>query len=112
MNEFKVYEHDINEKQKIIIIDIQEISIELEKEMDKYITEIWEGNTQGEIFDVKKQILKFLGEIEEDKKIGAIAEFFIHLYLKINKYLGKPCKSFSKLYFKFNSFTKGSSNSF
>ena len=31
---------------------------------------------------------------------------------KINKYLGKPCKSFSKLYFKFNSFTKGSSNSF
>lgn len=86
MNEFKVYEHDINEKQKIIIIDIQEISIELEKEMDKYITEIWEGNTQGEIFDVKKQILKFLGEIEKDKKIGAIAEFFIHLYLKINKY--------------------------
>lgn len=86
MINFEVFEEDIDEKQKIIIIDIKEISIELEKEIDKYIIEIWEGNTQGSISDVKKQILKFLGEIEEERKIGAIAEFFVHLYLKINKY--------------------------
>lgn len=86
MKEFEVIEYDIDENKKIIIINIQEISTELEEEIDKYITEIWEGNTNGEIADVKKEILKYLGGIGNDKKIGAIAEFFIHLYLKINKY--------------------------
>lgn len=86
MKGFEIYEYDIDETKKIIVIDIQDISIELEKEIDKYITEIWEGYADGEISDVKKEILKYLGKIEEEKKIGAIAEFFIHLYLKINKY--------------------------
>lgn len=55
-------------------------------ELDKYITEIWEENTNGKNSDVKKQILKYLGEMQNDKKIGVIAEFFIHIYLKMNKY--------------------------
>lgn len=86
MEEFGIYEYEIDENKKIIIIDIENISQELENEINKYITEIWEGNTNGEISDVKKEILKFLGEIGDEKKIGAIAEFFIHLYLKINHY--------------------------
>ena len=86
MNGFEVYEYEIDEARKIIIIDIQNISVELEEEIDKYITEIWEGNTNEDISVVKKEILKYLGDIDEEKKIGAIAEFFIHLYLKINKY--------------------------
>lgn len=86
MEEFEIYEYEIDENKKIIIIDIENISQELENEINKYITEIWEGNTNGDISDVKKEILKYLGEIGEEKKIGAIAEFFIHLYLKINQY--------------------------
>ena len=86
MKGFEVYEYDIDENKKIIIINIEEISTELEEEINRYITEIWEGYTDGDISDVKKEILKYLGEIEEEKKVGAIAEFFIHLYLKINKY--------------------------
>lgn len=86
MKEFEVYEYEIDENKKIIIIDIENISPELENEINKYIIEIWEGNTDSDISIVKKEILKYLGEIEEEKKIGAIAEFFIHLYLKIKKY--------------------------
>ena len=84
MKGFEVYEYDIDENKKIIIINIEEISTELEEEINRYITEIWEGYTDGDISDVKKEILKYLGEIEEEKKVGAIAEFFIHLYLNMN----------------------------
>lgn len=86
MKGFDVFEYQIDEEKAIVVIDIGDLSYELEKEIDKYITEIWEGNTKGDISDVKKEILKYLGEIEEEKKIGAIAEFFVHLYLKMNKY--------------------------
>lgn len=86
MDGFEVYVQEIDETKKIIIINIEEISAEMEKEIDKHIIQIWEGNTDGEITVVKKEILKYLGEIEEEKKIGAIAEFFVHLYMKINGY--------------------------
>ena len=86
MKGFEVFEYQIDEEKAIVVIDIENLSYELEKEIDTYITEIWEGNTKGDISDVKKEILKYLGGIEEEKKIGAIAEFFVHLYLKINKY--------------------------
>lgn len=86
MNGVEVLVYNISDNENIIIINIEEISTELECEINKYITEIWEGYTDTEISDVKKEILKYLGEIEDEKKIGAIAEFFIHLYLKMNKY--------------------------
>ena len=86
MRGFEVFVYKIDENQKIIIINIEEISTEMEQEIDRYIAEIWEGYNDGEISDVKKEILKYLGDLEKDKKIGAIAEFFIHLYLKINRY--------------------------
>ncbi len=86
MEGFEVYEYEISKNKKIIIIDIQNISEELENEIDKYITEIWEGNTNGDISDIKKEILKYLAGLNTERKIGAIAEFFIHLYLKINQY--------------------------
>ena len=62
MKGFEVYEYDIDENKKIIIINIEEISTELEEEINRYITEIWEGYTDGDISDVKKEILKYLGE--------------------------------------------------
>ena len=47
MKGFEVYEYDIDENKKIIIINIEEISTELEEEINRYITEIWEGYTDG-----------------------------------------------------------------
>mgnify|MGYP000578583378 CR=1 FL=1 len=58
MKGFEVYEYDIDENKKIIIINIEEISTELEEEINRYITEIWEGYTDGDISDVKKEILR------------------------------------------------------
>lgn len=86
MKGFEVEVYDIDDTQKILIIDITEISQELEIKINEHIAQIWEGNTEGNIEYIKKEILKYLGEIDEEKKIGAIAEFFIHLYLKMNGY--------------------------
>lgn len=86
MKGFNVELLDFDNAEKLLIIDIIEISDELEMKINQYITEIWEGNTNGDINSVKVEILKYLDEVKGDIKIGAIAEFFIHLYLKENGY--------------------------
>ena len=86
MEGFIVDVYEVEDSKVILILDITDMSKELEEKIDQYIIQIWEGNTDGDISYVKKEILKYLGEISEEKKIGAIAEFFIHLYLKMNGY--------------------------
>ncbi len=86
MEGLKIEAYEISDSKVILILDITHVSDELKAKIDEYIVEIWEGNTEGDICYVKKEILKYLGEIEHKKKIGAIAEFFIHLYLKMNGY--------------------------
>lgn len=86
MEGFIVDVYEVEDSKVILILDISDMSKELEEKIDQYIIQIWEGNTDGDISYVKKEILKYLGEISEEKKIGAIAEFFIHLYLKMNGY--------------------------
>lgn len=70
----------------IHIIDIQYIDNNLKALIDKYITNIWQGNRVIDIKIIKNQILKFLKPKTEDTQIGAVAEFFIHLYLNVLKY--------------------------
>lgn len=86
MEGFIVDVYEVEDSKVILILDITDMLKELEEKIDQYIIQIWEGNTDGDISYVKKEILKYLGEISEEKKIGAIAEFFIHLYLKMNGY--------------------------
>lgn len=71
------------------VIDIEFLDDKLKGLLDKYLVEICEGpfeiNTK---LSTSKNELKefFAGKIEETSKIGPIAEFFIHLYLKVCGY--------------------------
>lgn len=74
-------EIDENNIYEIHIIDIKDISDEFAKVIDSYFVRICEGNSDSDIKVVKKRVLKFLESKSDDTRIGAIAEFFIHLYL-------------------------------
>ena len=77
----------------IYVIDIKEISDELKQTMDEFIVSICEGpqETMLTIDDVKQEIKSFILEKRPKNDndtgrntytyIGAIAEFFIHLFL-------------------------------
>lgn len=76
----------------IYVIDIKEMSIELKNKIDEHILRIWEGrNSYGTtINDVKLKIKNFLrNKLNENPEqdslndiyMGAVAEFFIHIFL-------------------------------
>lgn len=54
--------------------------------INKYLVKICEGDDSQEIIKVKKRLLKFIESKQETTKMGAIAEFFIHLYLNNSNY--------------------------
>lgn len=80
----EIFEKD--EDSNIIILDFTNLSDELKNKIDEYIVGIWNGNDDTDIYYVKKEILKYLESKDGERKIGAIAEFFIHLYLNMNGY--------------------------
>jgi len=79
---FKVKNIQINSNVKLHIIDIEEITIDLKNLIDKEIISICESDDGFELDEVKNDTKKFLSRLENNKKIGAIAEFFIHLYVR------------------------------
>lgn len=81
-----------DEKVSIYVIDIKELNKDLKDTIDKFIVSICEGpqETFLELEDIKEEIRRFLTEKkpknndtgkETNTYIGAIAEFFIHLFL-------------------------------
>ena len=81
-----------DEKVSIYVIDIRELDENLKNTINQFIVSICEGpqETLLELEDVKEEIRRFLTEKkpknnetgkETNTYIGAIAEFFIHLFL-------------------------------
>lgn len=64
----------------VVYIDIKTIDPVFEKFIDNYITNICYRDSAFSIAKAKKYIIKFINT-NIDRKKGAIAEFFIHLYL-------------------------------
>ena len=84
MQDFNVELFNLTEEEVICVINIKRIDKNLRRAIDENISYIWDGES-GEIGIAKKEILKFLNnKNSNEKKYGAIAEFFIHLYLKLN----------------------------
>lgn len=69
------------EKTKISIIDIQQIDSSLKLYMDEYFVRICEGDSASSIKQVKNRLLRFLEKKDMNTRMGATAEFFVHLYL-------------------------------
>ncbi|WP_395002321.1 hypothetical protein [uncultured Helicobacter sp.] len=70
-----------SEKWKIHIWELRDIDSHIAYLINDKIKNIIEGNKDIDVTAVKKSILKSLDGKDENKKMGIIAEFFMHLYL-------------------------------
>ena len=66
----------------IHIIDIKALSPSLINYLDEHFVSICEGDSGTKLSAVKKIIIDFLNTKDSRTKMGATAEFFLHLYLK------------------------------
>ena len=66
------------------VIDIEKIDQDLESLLDKFLVSICEGDSGSEISLVKKRLKSFFEDKRKNTILGAVAEFFTHLYLKEN----------------------------
>ena len=79
---FKNYTEVINPNISIHIIDIDCIEDTLKQFIDEHFVNICEGDSGSNLEQVKKNVLDFLSSKDPNTKMGATAEFFLHLYLK------------------------------
>ncbi|MCX6159057.1 MAG: hypothetical protein NTY74_13840 [Ignavibacteriae bacterium] len=81
-NVFNAEYKELSSGNYLHLINIEEIDTKLETYIDESIAKICEGNTDINLYTIKKRLIKFLtSKIGTNLEIGAIAEFFTHLYL-------------------------------
>lgn len=71
----------LNGDNRVVYIDVDSIDGYLESLIDTYIVDICYKDSAFKIAKAKKYIKDFINTEDEDRKKGAIAEFFLHLYL-------------------------------
>lgn len=84
--DLNITEDNISDNIKVSVIDIVEINDKLEKYLNEHFVSICEGNSDGSLLRLKKHVLSFLKGKDSKKVMGAIAEFFVHLYMKSKGY--------------------------
>lgn len=77
-NNTKIIDSNIS----INIINIDSIQNDLKQFIDEHFVSICEGDSGSNLEQVKKNVSDFLSRKDSNTKMGATAEFFIHLYLK------------------------------
>lgn len=70
-----------NGNNRVVYIDVDSVDGYLEGLIDKYIVDICYRDSSFKIKKAKKYIKDFIDTDDEDRKKGAVAEFFLHLYL-------------------------------
>ena len=76
---------NIDEDSELILLHIENFNESFIKQLDENIVQICEGESGTSCELVKSRMVNFLKTKSLDTKIGAVAEFFIHFYLrKIN----------------------------
>lgn len=83
---FNYSEHTISPQIKLTIIDIVDISESLKKTLDEYFVLICEGNSGSDLATVKTHVKNLFSTKNMDWVMGAIAEFFVHLYIRLSGY--------------------------
>lgn len=78
-----VYEHG---NLKISVFDVPDITGTTRDIIDQEISNICKGNNQTDLLLVKKELKRRSSNWSDSQKMGAVAEFFIHLYMKIEDY--------------------------
>ena len=79
---FKVIRLSLTDSNELHIIDIDNIDDQLKRNIDNRFIKICEGNVTADLSLVKSRVINFLTPKKgSTTEMGAIAEFFIHLYL-------------------------------
>lgn len=79
---FAVIAKDLGNGNEILIVDIEDISVELKDLIDTKFVKICEGNSGTDLAIVKKRLIDFLTPKKgSTHEIGTISEFFLHLFL-------------------------------
>ncbi|RTZ24243.1 hypothetical protein EKN09_04710, partial [Vibrio penaeicida] len=71
----------LDSSKSLHVIEIESITEDTKKLLDTYFVSICEGDSDSKIDLVKKRLAKFLETKSVEIQMGAIAEFFVHLYL-------------------------------
>jgi len=83
---FNVTIKNINENINIHILEIENISSEFKTFIDHNLVSIYKGTRDIDLQLTKQKMSSFLNSKHHNTKMGAIAEFFIHLYLGTNDF--------------------------
>lgn len=79
-------EHTISSKMVLTIIDIDDITEPIKEVLDKNIVLICEGNSGSDLATVKTHVKNLFSTKQQDWIMGATAEFFVHLYIRLTGY--------------------------
>ncbi|WP_446083677.1 hypothetical protein [Acinetobacter sp. 1125_18A] len=77
----EVFSKEIETGRNLHVLKINTYDKKLIELINKYLVKICEGGDSEDITRVKKRLLKFILKKHETTRMGAVAEFFIHLYL-------------------------------
>lgn len=84
---FSVYTENIDINLKISIFEVKELNSDVQKFLDQNLISICEGKVSSSNIGIVKKRIKILFDGKNDEwKMGAIAEFFIHLYMSLTGY--------------------------
>lgn len=72
---------DIDQNKKLLLVDLLTIDLAMEKRIDSTLVAICEGEG-SDLPRVKSRLLSFLSRKTQETAYGAVAEFFLHLYLR------------------------------
>ena len=79
---YQVINQVINPAIHLTIIDIPQIDADIKQLIDENIVSICEGNSGGSVDNVKNDLRQLFATKDDKWKMGAIAEFFMHLHIR------------------------------
>lgn len=80
---FKHTKYKISDKIELTIIDIEHLTGDVEKILDENFVYICEGNSGTDLATTKKAVSNLYASKKDKWRMGATAEFFVHLYIRL-----------------------------
>lgn len=92
---FNVYEEVVNDNLTISVFELEKLTKDIHEYLNNHLVSICEGKkSDTEISIVKKRIIELFSGKHKTWIMGAIAEFFIHLYMNLAGY-SQECMFFN-----------------
>jgi hypothetical protein len=83
---YQVVEQDVDQRIHLTIIDVSQIDSDVKHLMDENLVPICEGTTDSDISLIKADLIQLFERKDSNWMMGAIAEFFMHLYIRTLNY--------------------------